>query len=786
MAAAVPPSGPVNLTLPPLPATDFFTPAQWDTLFAMLDAVTPSIAVVGDGDKEDATTTTPDDKMRQLRITETQCQESYERVTKSMQPRPSYDRFKAYLAARPLDDPEFVTNVRRTLGNLPATARKELSLVLSMLGSKLGSLAATGHCVPVAEQPLHIREDIMKAWDVAWLNIWPTVGLAFQKIAKASFAVTDQLFLEMSGYRRHMDDYKPGETFDYKFMQFPASPSSSSSGNDDSEPAVVVDADVVIVGSGCGGAVCAKVLAEAGHSVVVVDKGYYFPPSELPMTTEAAQEWLYESGGAQQSVDGTISWVAGSNWGGGGSVNWSASLQLQGFVRQEWASKGLGFFASQEFQNCLDRVCEVMGVSDEHVRHNHGNTVILDGAKKLGWHAKPVPQNTGGHEHYCGTCFQGCGSGEKQGPNVTWLPAAAKAGARFIEGMKVDKVLFEQKNGSKKAVGIVGSWAARDEDGRLEKPLSERVQRTVEVRAKKVIVSGGTLNSPLLLTRSGLKNRHIGRNLYTHPAAGLHAAYDKDVNGWEGGILTSVCTSFENLDGKGHGVKLESSVMIPYVVLFEHPWENALQYKTDAVRVRQMNNCISIVRDRDTGRVYADPADGRPVIEYSTSAFDRKNQLVGVLALCKLVYIQGATEIWPRVPGVPSFKRTRPVVVNGSVGKVDLSDEASFDEGINDPEFRAWLALLERTGLGSPRYSMACAHQMGTCRMATSPRDGVVDPRGRVWESEGLYVADASVFPSASGVNPMITNMAIADHIARGLDGELKREAKLEMPRASL
>lgn len=181
-----------------------------------------------------------------------------------------------------------------------------------------------------------------------------------------------------------------------------------------------------------------------------------------------------------------------------------------------------------------------------------------------------------------------------------------------------------------------------------------------------------------------------------------------------------------------------------------------------------MNTFISIIRDRDSGRVYPDPADGRPRIAYTTSAFDRAHALTTIVAIAKLCYIQGATEIWPGVPGVPSFKRSRPPPADVN------ADGESFDQGINDPDFAAWIKLMEKTGLDSPLTTFACAHQMGSCRMSAKPKDGVVDPKGKVWGVENLFVADASVFPSASGVNPMITAMAIADYIARCVSKELK------------
>ncbi|KAI0476731.1 GMC oxidoreductase [Xylaria cf. heliscus] len=749
----VPVAGPIPVKLPVPRKVEGYGEEHWQTLFALLDAVTPSIVI-------DSEVT---DSKNQLRITESQCLEAYERTKKKVKNAPDYEKFKDYLRSRPVNSPAYIQYTRRFIGHLPKSAQRDLGRLLTVLNTQLGSLLVTGHRQPVKEQPLHIREAIFQSWQNSWSNIFPQLADAFLVMGKIAFAQLDPLFRELNDYTDFIEDYKPGPAFDYKFMQFPAG----------DEPATI-DVDVVIVGSGCGGGVAAKLLAEAGHDVLVVDKGYYFPPSQLPMTAEAANEFLFEGKAPLQTDDGKMPILAGSNWGGGGTINWSVSLQPQGYVREEWAAAGLDFFTTQEFQNCLDRVCSVMGVSDKQIRHNHGARVILDGARQLGWHAKACPQNTNGAEHYCGRCHHGCGSGEKQGPAVCWLPAASRAGARFIEGMEVSKVVFDKKSGSNTAIGVVGKWTSRDEDGGLQRPESERIQRIVNVKAKKIIISCGTLQSPLLLMRSGLKNRQIGRNLHLHPVAGVRAAFDdKDVKGWEGGIITSVCTTFENLDGKGHGAKLETNNTLPHILLYGHPYESGLQWKLDALRARHMCNFISIARDKDTGRVYPDPDDGRPRVAYTTSAFDRSNILVGIVALAKICYIQGATEIWPAVPGIPSFKRTKPISADARVDAI-ASDEKKCDQGINDPEFSAWIKLIEKTGLNSPLATFACAHQMGSCRMSAKPQDGVVDPKGKVWGTQNLFVADASVFPSASGVNPMVTNMAISDYISRNISMELK------------
>ncbi|KAJ5114266.1 hypothetical protein NUU61_000025 [Penicillium alfredii] len=706
---------PLEVPLPPAPSAQFFSELQWKTLYALADAIIPSIRA-------------PDSAKRTDKVIS--AGEWDAAVTKLSATIPSPEATKIateYLEEDASSNPAFRACVERVLGDyVHAEGKNGFSMILTALKY---------------DQPVAYREKVFRGWDSSRLPPLRAVYRGLTAIVKKSWVISSPTIDQVLGFPRVPVHGKPADGFPYEFLHFPPGDQPET-----------IETDVVVVGSGCGGAVAAKNLAEAGLRVLVVEKSYWYSPKAFPMTPHEGYVNMFENSGAIISDDGSVAVLAGSTWGGGGTVNWSAALQTQGYVRQEWADTGLPFFTSLEFQKSLDRVCDRMGVNTEHVHHNRGNSVILEGARKLGYAAKTVPQNTGHGEHYCGYCTMGCASTGKKGPTESFLVDAAKAGAVFIEGFRADKVTFAKTNGKRTAAGVEGTWTSRD--SYLGHSGSDAVQRKVFIKAKKVVVSSGTLQSPLLLLRSGLKNSQIGRNLHLHPGG---AVFDEEVRPWEGGALTTVVNEFEDLDGHGHGVKIEAVSMMPSVYIPVFPWRDGLNYKLWAAGMRNSTSFITLTKDRDGGRVYPDPTDGRCRIDYTVSNFDRRHIVEGLIASAKIAYISGAKEFHTTYRDIPPFIRP---------------DASNFDapEGTNAAALQNWIAELRRKSpLNPERGLFASAHQMGTCRMGKSPKSSVVDADCQVWGTDGLYVVDASVFPSASGVNPMVTNMAIADWASRNI-----------------
>ncbi|CAK7265356.1 hypothetical protein SEPCBS119000_001470 [Sporothrix epigloea] len=805
------PSAPITPKLAPSPLGDWWNETQWAVFLSLLDAVVAPVVAKGDArmEQQKKSGAAPIDGLRfnrtsYKRLPKDDFDALVDRTRHAFSLPPNRLAIVDCFANRASDDDEFLTAVGRTLGGASPGSKADLGQFLTLLSGKVGAFVFTGYCTPVQDQPVHIREKILQNWSRSWIPLLRRLARMFQALAQSHWAMTNPIFRTVTGYSDVPKEWRQGPTFSFNFLQL------GQNGDQTEKNLEVLDTDIVIVGSGCGGAVCAKILAAAGHRVVVVEKGYHYPQSQLPMPQNEGTRLLFENGGILASTDPAISVVAGACWGGGGTVNWSVSLRTPDRVRQEWArgQPGMSFVTSPAFDASMDRVCDFMGVNDvveepspstaaalSTDEQSHRGRVLLDSSIKLNFKAESLLQNTsGGKAHDDGYCHLGCGSAEKKGTSVSWLPAAAKAGAQFIEGFHVERVLFEGDDGTSvgdaaassiphttssrgpRAVGVVGTWLSRDENGGVAGQTRKKTRAVI--RAKKIIVACGSLWSPLVLKKSGLANPQIGQNLHLHPSNVVAAYFDEETKPMDKGILTSICTSFEDLDGEYHGSRLEPMCMLPSLALANLPWNSSVDFKTAAMRYPHLDVFIALTRDRDSGRVFADPVTGQPIVDYAPSELDREHAVEGVIGTARLCHAAGANEIRASVANTHPF-----------IPAAKAYSHADRDPNKDDPAFETWAKEVREAAKSASSLwggwnvatPFASAHQMGTCRMGDDDgKASVVNPRGQVWGTQGLYVADASVFPSASGVNPMVTTMAFADWIANGIAQEMAKERRFD------
>ena len=264
-----------------------------------------------------------------------------------------------------------------------------------------------------------------------------------------------------------------------------------------------LDCDVVIVGSGAGGGVAAALLAEAGRSVVVLDKGPNPGASDLTQIEGEALGSYYLDHGLIMTQSGSLPILAGSALGGGTVINYTTSFKLPERTRAEWADRsGLSLFAGDRFSESLERVWVRANVGTRWSTPGRRDQMLESACRRLGWHVEPMTRAVRDcHEGLeCGYCGFGCRHDAKTASH--YLRDAAAAGARLVPHCDVTRVLIERG----RATGAEG--AVRAADGRTHR---------LTVRARKVIVACGAIYTPAMLRRSGLENPNIGRGLRLHP-----------------------------------------------------------------------------------------------------------------------------------------------------------------------------------------------------------------------------------------------------------------------------
>ncbi|MGW6698278.1 GMC family oxidoreductase [Nocardia sp. NPDC055049] len=492
-----------------------------------------------------------------------------------------------------------------------------------------------------------------------------------------------------------------------------------------------LECDVVVVGSGAGGGAAAAVLAEAGLDVVVLERGNYYDDQDFGDGELDALTSLYAPGPAA-SAEGQITLVAGTCLGGGTVVNWSTSLPTPDTVRTEWAETGVPQFAEDEFGDALAAVQKRISVTDSKSPLSARDGILERGARALGWEVDTLPRNVSdacdaGIE--CGRCGYGCRLGAKQSATKTWLADAAEHGARLVVDADVRAITVTA--GRAESVSAVTASGVE-----------------ITVRAKAVVVAAGAIQTPALLRRSGLRNKNIGRYLRLHPAAAVFGVFDDDVRPWEGALQARISRHHANLDGNGYGVIYETGPVHPGLATGFMSWRGAAQHRATMLDFARTNSIGIITRDRDPGTVSIDKS-GEPVVKYQLSDYDAAHLHTGIVGAASILEAAGAQRIFSGHQAGISFEP-------GTRGSL-----AEFD------------AAAKKAGYGPGRCSMGALHIMGSARMGGTPELSATDPDGATWDVPNIVVADGSSFPTAPGVNPMVTIEAIGYMNAKRLAARL-------------
>lgn len=477
-------------------------------------------------------------------------------------------------------------------------------------------------------------------------------------------------------------------------------------------------ADAVVIGSGAGGGVAAALLAQAGLATVILEAGPPYEAVAQEQSEARAFAELYLEAGLTASSDLGVAILAGACVGGGTTVNWSTALRLRPEVIAQWERASEVAALGETLEASYEAVQRRLALAPA-ARHNRNNRVILDGCSGLGWAVQEQLRNADCCGEGCGYCGFGCAYGTKRSTALTYLRDALAAGAALHASTAAQRVRIE--GGVVRGVDVG--------------PL--------QIDASLVVVAAGALRTPGLLARSGVTSPHLGRHLKLHPTTALVAEFDEPIESWHGAMQSALCDRFSDLDD-GYGATIEVAPAHPGLIGLALPWTSRAEHAARMELARQCASLIVLTRDAGEGSV---SLDGRDEVRYALAADDGVRMLTVLARAAEVAFAAGARRV--------STLHTTPV---------ELTRENADGAGL-----AAFAHAVRRRGCAPNRLALFSAHQMGTARIHRDRTGGVVDGNGRVHGIEGLVVCDASVFPLASGVNPMFTIMALAHRATRAI-----------------
>ncbi len=478
------------------------------------------------------------------------------------------------------------------------------------------------------------------------------------------------------------------------------------------------ECDVVVVGSGAGGAVAAATLAEAGLDVIVLEAGAHYNRDSYPGDHLEAIAELYRDGGLTIAAGRPpIPVPVARALGGTTVINSGTCFRAPQPVLEDWEKRfgipwATGLDADYAEAEDFLRVTQL-----DPERMGRNGQLAMEGAAAIGASGAPIHRNAGNCVQ-CSSCPFGCEIDAKRGMHVSYLPRAVAAGARIRTGVEVGRILVEDG----RAVGVSGSTGAGG--GSSRRPFTVRARRAV-------IAAGGAFGTPELLLRSGLGGRQVGRNFHIHPACWVGARYGEEVRGWDG-----VMQSYYVDEWEPTGILLEATFT---PLAFGGAWllGTGRSHQEAMLGFGHVGSIGVHLCDESSGRVGLG-AEGSLRAGYKLLGSDADRLAFGIARAAEVHFAAGATEVYPNI---------------ARVGVLEPGDLPQF----------------EATSFKPSELRLEAFHPMSTARISADEREGVCATDGSVHGTDNLYVADASLFPTSVGVNPMMTVIAFARQIARGV-----------------
>jgi choline dehydrogenase-like flavoprotein len=487
---------------------------------------------------------------------------------------------------------------------------------------------------------------------------------------------------------------------------------------------VTETADVCVVGSGAAGAIIAWEMAEQGRSVVLLEKGGYHPRQDFTQREDQMIPMLFKNSGLQFSIPGGIAVAQGSCVGGSTVVNDAVCFRTPDTVLGWWEDQyKVSDISPAVMRKHFEKVEPRISVAEvQPFELNKNSRILRDGSRKLGWAAAPNKRNCK-QCRQCGLCHLGCSYGTKQSMLETYIADGQTVHGSLIKIYSDASADSITRSGSR-VTGVNATVTS-----------GPSASFGLNVKAKLVVVSCGTIASSELLLKSSIESKgKVGKRVAIHPSPALIGDFDEEVRGHEGIPMAYHCYEFSVLKTGQRGYMLESISLPPYQFSLPLPgfgYDN----KQMMSRYEHFGLIGSMLHDESVGTVRLGGPLGT-ILEYQISPGDAPKVIEGMKNAARILLAEGATRV------ITSHKKPTQIFGEGDLG------------------------LIDQRGVSPIDINMASAHPQGGNAMGGDSDTAVVDSHSRVYGLDNLFVCDASVFPTSVGVNPQLTVMALASRLS--------------------
>lgn len=497
--------------------------------------------------------------------------------------------------------------------------------------------------------------------------------------------------------------------------------------------------DVVVVGSGCGGATMAFELSKAGLKVGLMEQGGNFHTgtfdnNELNMAGKVSAERNFHT-----TADGSVSLVYGNNLGGASVHYWADSYRTPNDRLLLWNRVyGITDHLPEDlapFWSELESDLNVHPAQEPYF--NKMNQIFRTSSKSLGWEGHSVPQARKNCQK-SGHCMQGCMFGAKQSQLVTHIPRAVSLGCDIFTDLRATKLIPEGKK-----IKIIEAQVVNRSTQKLE-------TKTIRFAAKAFVIAAGGFGSSTFLLKNGFKDHlpMLGEFLAINPSPMVHAVYEENIYQWKNipaayGVEAFRLAEFQNGNYKQGGYMLMPNQLQPatFAALIPGFGKDHFSYME---QLPKLGGTIGWIDDvpNELGRIEVDRAGNR-----------------------KIHYPFG--KITKQIFSDLTYKQ---ILLNFKAGAKEVFLPGSRVRKFNEiPQKQEIDSLAWRPG----EFPMAAPHPAGGCRMGNSRKDSVVDSSHRVHGFNNLFISDSSVFPTGVSVDPSFTIMAFSKIASKYVLGEI-------------